>query len=60
MEKEDKWLIDAPVGPYHTVAEIEVWIEELRNMPDSPEAAEALDQAEGWLERARGREDAAK
>ena len=49
-------LIDPPVGPYHTPEEIEAWLEELRQMPASSEAAEAIEEAKGWLEGSRERE----
>ncbi len=49
-------LIDPPVGPYHPPEEIELWLKELSQMPDSPEATEAIEEANGWLEEARERE----
>lgn len=46
-------LIDPPVGPYSTRADIEAWIAELRTLGDAPEVREALDDAERWLQGAR-------
>ena len=49
-EKPAFILIDPPVGPYSGKDAIESWIQELQEMPDSPEVKAAIEQAAEWLE----------
>jgi hypothetical protein len=43
-------IIDPPVTVYSSQLEIEQWLTELRNMPESKERDRAIKQAERWLE----------
>jgi len=43
-------LIDSPVGPFSHIAEIEAWINELKEMPKNPQVDEAIAVANEWLE----------
>ena len=42
-------IIDPPVTPFHPPEQIEAWLARLRDMPESRERDEAIQQAEGWL-----------
>lgn len=49
-------IIDPPVTPYSSTADIEAWIAELERMSDSDAVREALDSARAMLVAARERE----
>ena len=42
-------LIDPPITPFSPVNEIKAWIEHLQKLPDSPERAAAIADAEELL-----------
>ena len=46
-------LIDPPVTPFHTPEQIEAWLTRLRDMPESPERDQSIQQAERWLVMSR-------
>lgn len=48
-------IIDPPVGPYSSIEELEVWLDELHEMPASDDMRHAIEQAESWLNAARSR-----
>ena len=49
-------IIDPPVGPFSTVAELEGWLKYLEKLPaDNEQVQEATKEAEGWLEEAKAR-----
>jgi hypothetical protein len=49
-------LIDPPVTPFSTVAELEAWIQELQEMERDDAVEHELAQAQQWLQTARDRE----
>jgi hypothetical protein len=51
-------LIDPPVTPFHPPEQIEAWLTRLRDMPESPERDQSIEQAERWLTFARELADA--
>lgn len=56
-------LIDSPITPFSSVAEIDVWIAKLKSMKDEisgKEYDEAMRRAESYLERAKRFEQAEK
>jgi len=53
-------IIDPPVGPFSTIADLESWLEYLDELPaDNEQVKEAVTEAEGWLEEAKARADKA-
>lgn len=46
-------LIDPPVGPFSSKAEIHAWLDKLNDMPANPEVLAAIAQAERLLDPSR-------
>ena len=49
---EPTQIIDPPVGPYSPPGELQVWLDELRQMERTPDVQEAINEAKEWLEDA--------
>lgn len=48
---EKEQIVDAPIGPYSSPADIRAWIQELEQMEQTENVRLSLDEAKEWLRR---------